>query len=357
MFALILFALAQIQPGPPKAIALSTRWHPANTIETGLHNVASVTIMPEAPDSSGNLFVIDSTGDFVELRCEQGQWRVLQTRSVGEPIVSACAAAMRPEPVWSMIVGTRTGRLLELQHGLMGWSHHAIDSLKPPLRVVTATEPGRPGPSQVFAIDADGVVTDYYVGPSGRWNSMTLPPTDGGATHICFDPRATALMAITAGPKGIIHKFSQDTLGLWSGGPWDTLSSPCLDLAVSADPTMKDICLYYSGRDGELRYLFAGRMNDVTSRLPVAGGAHHLIGKGDQRRFAEFFGVTGIEFSLFEYNSDAQNWIAVPIAEIPGTVVSTTFGPARGGHWCSAYVATRDGKVYEFNRDDLDYDK
>ena len=45
------------------------------------------------------------------------------------------------------------------------------------------------------------------------------------------------------------------------------------------------------------------------------------------------------------------------IGEIDGTVVSTTFGPARGGHWSSAYVATREGKVYEFNRDNLDYDQ
>jgi hypothetical protein len=354
MLSLILLALAQAATPSTKTVELSTRWHPAGTIETGLRNVASVMIMPVAPDSGGNLFVVDSSGDIAELRYDQGRWGVLGTRSVGEPIISATVAAMRVDPDWSIIVGTRTGRLLELQHGLMGWSHHVIDSLKPPLRAVAATEPARPGPSQVFAIDADGKVMNYYVGASGRWISLPVPPTDGGATHICFDYHKDGLLAVTAGPKGIVHKFIQDSLGVWSGGAWDTLSAPCLDLAMSADPTQRDICIYYSGTDGQLRYLFSGRMNDVTSRLPVAGGTHHLIGKGDQRRFAEFFGMHGAEFNLYEFSSDANNWVEVPIGEVDGTVVSTTFGPARGGHWCSAYAATREGKIFEFVRDGLD---
>ncbi|MEW5702367.1 MAG: hypothetical protein AB1792_09080, partial [Candidatus Zixiibacteriota bacterium] len=126
------------------------------------------------------------------------------------------------------------------------------------------------------------------------------------------------------------------------------------DMASSADPTQRDIVVFYSGADGIFRYLFYGRMEDETSRLPVADGTVHLIGKGDQRRFNEFFAVSGPEFCMFEFNKTAYDWVKEKIIDIPGTVVSTTFGPGRGTTFHRMYVGTVDGTIYEIVREGLE---
>lgn len=359
MHTLLLALMLPMQQPPSQGqavtIQLSTRWHPTVAIETGLSKLAFVAITRTPDDSGGNFFAVDSSGSIAELVYENREWKVRDRFTAGEPVVTGCAAAMRSDQVWSLIVGTAFGKVMELRRGDMGWGRHEIATVTAPLRAIRATEPGLPGPSQVVVIDGQGEVTNWYVGVSGRWHSKSLPNTAGGATHVCFDQSNLALTAVTAGQRGIIHKFVQDSMGDWSGAAWDTMSSGCADLAASVDPTKKDICIYYSGKDGHLRYLFAGRQDDVTSRLKCAEGAYQLIGKGDQRRFNEFFGMVGDEFCLFEYDPGLLEWIKVPIRAIPAKVVSTTFGPARGvTAWHTMYAATVDGKIYEFERDGLE---
>lgn len=354
MLALLLALALPILQAAPTGRPLSTRWHPTVAIETGLTNLAFIDICPSMTMSAARIMAADSAGNIVEMAFVDRKWTIVGRATVGEPIVSGCAAAMRPDEVWSLIIGTKAGNVYEMRRSELGWGRHEVTTLPGPLRTVAATEPARPGPSQVFVIDANGEVTNWYVGASGRWNRKTVPPTDGGATHICFDYSKAGLQAITAGPKGLIYRFIQDTMGDWSGDIWNRMSAGCLDLAASADPSMQDICLFYSGTDGHLRYLFSGRMDDVTSRLESAQGAYHLIGKGDQRRFNEFFGMSGSEFCLFEYESGLLDWAKIPIRDIPSPVVSTVFGLARGGTWHTMYAATVDGKIYEFERDGLE---
>lgn len=354
MIALLLALILPVLQAQAPSRALSTRWHPTVSIESGLTNLAFVAVCPAASDSGGHFFAIDSAGNIAELAFQDRTWRVLGKTSVGERVVTGCAAAMKPDEVWSLVVGTESGKIIELRRGEMGWGRYEVTTAKTPLRGVRSSEPGRPGPSQIFVIDGAGTVSNWYVGASGKWNLKSVPAIDGGASHICFDYKSLGLIAITAGPKGIIGKFTQDTLGDWHGGAWDTMSSGCRDLAASADPTGQDICIFYSGKDGHLRYLFAGRKGDVISRLAAAEGAYQLIGKGDQRRFNEFFGMSGTEFCLFEYDPGLIEWVKVPIRSVPSKVVSTTFGPARGPTWHTAYVATVDGTIYEFERDGLE---
>jgi hypothetical protein len=356
MLTILLALTLPILEAQPITRQLSTRWHPTVAIETGLSNLAFVAICPTKSDSGGHFFAVDSSGSIAELAFENRQWRILGKSTVGERVVTGCAAAMREDEIWSLVIGTESGKVIEMRRGEMGWGRYEVTAAAAPLRAVRASEPGRPGPSQIFVIDAKGEITNWYVGASGRWNPKPLPVTEGGATRVCFDYGSQGLRAITAGPKGIIYKFVQDTMGNWSGSAWDTMSSGCVDLAPSADPTMQDICIFYAGEDGHLRYLFFGRKDDVTSRLPCAYGARHLIGKGDQRRFNEFFGMSGQDFCLFEYSSDHADWIKVPIRSIPSRVVSTVFGPARGATWHTTYAATVDGKIYEFERDGLEND-
>jgi hypothetical protein len=261
---------------------------------------------------------------------------------------------MRPDEVWSLIIGTRSGKVIEMRRGEMGWGRYEITVAPAPLRAVRATRPGIPGPSQVFVVDGKGDVTNWYVGASGRWVAKKLPPVEGGSTHICFDYTGMGLRAITAGPAGLVHRHTQDTLGNWSDTAWARLSSGCAELAPSADPSLKDICVYYVGQDGHMRYLFAGNTDDVSSRLTAGEGAYHIIGKGDQRRYNEFFGMSGDTFTLFEYDTGMLEWLKVPFIKIPTRVVCTEFGPARGATWHTIYVASVDGKIYELERDGLE---
>lgn len=354
MIALLLALTLQAQTPQAVVRELGTRWHPTVAIETGLKELAFVAIFPPASNSSAHFFAVDSSGSIVEMAFEDRAWTIVARTSVGERIVTGCAAAMRADETWSLIVGTVSGKIIEMRQGEMGWGRHEVATAPTPLRALRASAPGFPGPSQLFVIDGNGDVTNWYVGASGRWIAKALPTTNGGATHVCFDYPRDGLTAITAGPKGIIHKFVQDSMGDWGGSAWDTVAAGCLDLAASIDPTKKDICFFYSGTDGHLRYMFFGRQEDVSSRIPCAGGSYRLIGKGDQRRYNEFFGMSGNEFCIFEYDPALKEWVKVPIIPIPGKVVSTDFGIARGMPWCTMYAATIDGRIYEFERDGLE---
>lgn len=354
MFAMLLALTLPLLQTQALTRELSTRWHYAATIETGLNNLAFVAVCPNPKQPNSNFVAVDSNGTVLELGFVNRQWQVLRKSSVGERVVAGCAAAMRPDEVWSLVVGTESGKIIEMRRSDMGWGRYEVGTAPTPIHTVATTEPARPGPSQIFVIDGQLEVTNWYVGGSGRWVPKPLPSVFGGHTNICFDYPRIGLCAITAGKQGVIHKFIQDSLGDWDGSVWATLSSPCRDLAPSADPTMKDICIFYSGADGHLRYLFDARRDDVTARLTSAEGAHRLIGKGDQRRFNEFFGMVGSEFCLFEYDPGQIMWVKVPIRSIPGTVVCTLFGPARGAPWHTIYVATADGKIVEFERDGLE---
>lgn len=356
MLAILLaLTLPILQTVPQQGRQLSTRWHPTVAIETGFSNLAFVAICPTVSDSGGHFFAVDSAGNVAELIFQDRKWQVAAKTIIGERVSSGCAAAMRDDETWSLIVGTESGKVIELRRGEMGWGRYEVTTVPTPVLAVRATEPARPGPSQLFVIDGNGEVQNWYVGASGRWNMKPLPTTEGGATHVVFDYKQTGLRAITAGPKGIIGRFTQDSLGNWSGAAWDTMSSGCRDLAASADPSMQDICVFYAGKDGHLRYLFAGRRDDVTSRILAAEGAYALIGKGDQRRYNEFFGMAGTEFCLFEYDTGQLEWVKVPIRSLPGQVVSAVFGPARARFaWHTMYVATANGTIYEFERDGLE---
>ncbi len=354
MLAWLLAFTLPILQAQPTTRTLSTRWHPMPPIQTGLPKLAVLAICPSSDDSDGHFFAIDSSGKVIELGFVNREWKTLDSTSVGESVIAGCAAAVRPDEIWSIIVGTKSGKIIELKRGTMGWGRHEVTTVPVPIRGIKASEPGRPGPSQLLIIDGEGEITNWYVGASGRWNTKHLPSVEGGHTHVCIDYPREGLCAITAGPKGVIHKFIQDSLGNWDGQLWNTLSSGCRDMAASADPSMKDICFFYAGEDGHLRYMFDGRKDDVTSRLDCAKDAIHLIGKGDQRRFNEFFGMVGNQFCLFEYDPGQLAWVKVPMGTIPSTVAATIFGPARGATWHTMYVGTVDGRIYEFERDGLE---
>jgi hypothetical protein len=354
MFALLLALTIPILQAQPITRELSTRWHPTVAIETGLTNLAFVAVCTAPTDTGSHFLAVDSAGNLAELEFVKREWKVRGTTAIGERIVTGCAGAVREDQVWSLFVGTESGKVVEMRRGEMGWSRHEVTTVPTPIRAVRATDAGLPGPSQLFVIDGKGETTNWYVGASGRWNSKPIPRVEGGASHICFDYPRSGLHSVVAGPAGIIYKYIQDSMGNWSGAAWDTMSSGCRELAPSADPTQKDICLFYVGKDGHLRYLFDTRRDDVTSRLTCAEGAYQLIGKGDQRRFNEFFGMVGDEFRIFEYDPGQLQWVGVPVRKVPGTVVSTTFGPARGRTFHTIYVATVDGKIYEIERDGLE---
>lgn len=354
MFALLLALTLPILQAQPVTRELSSRWHSTVTIESGLSKLAFVAICPNQNPNGGHFVAVDSAGNVVELGFVNREWKILGKTPVGENVVAGCAAAMRPDEIWSLIVGTESGKIIEMRRGEMGWGRYEVTTAKTPIRSILASEPGRPGPSQIFVVDGEREITNWYVGGSGRWIPKPLPSVFGGHTDVCFDYTRSGLCAVTAGEKGVVHKFIQDSLGDWDGTVWATLSSPCLDLAASADPSMKDICIFYAGKDGHVRYMFDGRKDDVTSRLESAQGANHLIGKGDQRRFNEFFGMAGNEYCIFEYDPGQLMWVKVPVRSIPGNVVCTIFGPARGPTWHTMYAATVDGKIYEFERDGLE---
>ena len=59
------------------------------------------------------------------------------------------------------------------------------------------------------------------------------------------------------------------------------------------------------------------------------------------------------EFCLFEFNFEDRKWTRLPQKTIAGPVASVEYGPGRGGHLRQIYVATVDGKINEFVRQEV----
>jgi hypothetical protein len=92
---LLALLLPMQQPGPagqPITTQLSTRWHSTVAIETGLSKLAFVAILPTSTDTAGHFFAVDSSGNIAELDYVDRQWKVRDRFSVGEPVVTGCAA-------------------------------------------------------------------------------------------------------------------------------------------------------------------------------------------------------------------------------------------------------------------------
>lgn len=329
---------------------LSTRWDSAGAIETGLSNTAFVSVCPSDLPDAGQLIVADSAGQLVEMRYGPDGWTKVRSFSVGEPITAGCAGAPHLDRKWRMYVGTQSGKIIEFTRGNLGWTNVEIQTLVPPVKEIVATNPGSKSISQLFLIDGDGRVLNMWLTETDKWILRLVPEVDGGASRICYDISSQGLTAIIAGSKGTVYKFGQDSTGHWNGGPWATMPAGPLDMANSADPSMKDIAVFYSGTDGFFRYLFANHTNDEQARIPIAEAANYLIGKGPERRFNEFFGMSAGDFCMFEFNFATREWDRVPMGKIPSRVVSTAFGPGREEPPQQIFVATIDGAVYEFTR-------
>jgi len=340
----------QTAPQVAKVVELSSRWDAAETFETGLDRAAAVIVCPTNSAEAGDLVVADSSGQIVEMRFGPDGWTKTRAFGIGEPITAACAGAPHADRVWHLYIGTRSGRVLELTRGGLGWTTQEVRTVVAPVRNIQASDPGLSGVSQVFVIDGDGLVLNLWLTEADEWITRLLPEIDGGATEVCFDYPKTSLVSILAGPEGTIHKFAQDSTGNWTGGSWTSMPAGALDMAASADPTMKDIAVFYSGTDGIFRYLFYDYTQDEKARVPVAGGVTQVIGKGQQRRFNEFFAMSAGEFCLFEFDFADREWKKIPMKQIASPVVSVVFGPGRGEPLSQMYVATVDGKVHEFVR-------
>lgn len=345
------------QGAPPAQKApykeLSSRWDSAGVIETGLSRTAFVVVCPSDAPDAGQLIVADSSGQLAEVRYASEGWTKVRTFGVGEPITALCPGAPHADRKWRVYVGTKSGKILELTRGNLGWTTTEVRTIVGPIREITLTDPGQYGISQLFAIDADGRVLNLWLSESDEWVTRLVPEIDGGATEVCYEIGEQGVTAILAGAKGTLYKFLQDSTGNWAGGPWATMPAGPLDMASSADPTSADIAVYYSGDDGFFRYLFHNHTDEDQARVPIAEATTHLIGKGEQRRFNEFFGMSAGDFCQFEFNYTSLQWDRIPLEKMPTTVVSTTFGPGRGEHLGQIYVATIDGKVYEFVRQAL----
>ena len=94
--------------------------------------------------------------------------------------------------------------------------------------------------------------------------------------------------------------------------------------------------------------------SDEKARVQIASATDNLIGKGAQRRFNEFFAMSAGEFCLFEFNFTTREWDRIPMERIPAAVVSTTFGPGRGEKLHQVYLATINGQVHEYVRQELE---
>jgi hypothetical protein len=213
-----------------------------------------------------------------------------------------------------------------------------------------ASDPGTSSISQLFVFDGEGSVSNLWVSEAGDWITRAMPDIAGGATEISFNYDGAMLQALVAGPEGVIHKFVQDSTGRWTGGEWASMPAGPMDMAGSADPSMRDMAVFYSGDDGVFRYLFYDYKTDETARIPIAAGVTHLIGKGSQRRFNEFFGMAAEEFCLFEFNFDTRRWDKIPMKRIEEPVVSTIMDYGRGERLAQIYVACVDGTIHEFTR-------
>jgi hypothetical protein len=96
--------------------------------------------------------------------------------------------------------------------------------------------------------------------------------------------------------------------------------------------------------------------DDERARIPVAAGVTHILGKGPQRRFNEFFAMSADEFCLFEFNYDTHKWDRIPMGPVTSPAVSSAFGPGRNEKLHQIYLATIDGKIYEWTRQATPYE-
>jgi len=241
-----------------------------------------------------------------------------------------------------------------LTRGPLGWTTDEFYEVKGPVHAIWATNPGLFGVSQMFVLDGNNHVTNLWIAGDGKtWIPRDLPDLPGGTVDLTFDYRQTGMQTVAVNQAGVLYKFVQDTLGRWSGDVWATMPAGPLDMAPSADPTMKDVAVFYSAADGIFRYLFADHKTDEVARIPIAAGTTHMLGKSDQLRFNEFFGMNGGEFCLFEFNFDERRWDRLPQKKISSPVVSVEYGPARGGHLNQILVATVNGEINEFTRQEL----
>jgi hypothetical protein len=332
---------------------LSTRWDAVETFESELNRTLAVLVCPSQAPGAGQLIVTDSSGQIVEVRHGSDGWVSVRNFGVGEEITAACAGAPHLDRVWHVYVGTKSGRVLELSRASVGWTTKEIKTVEAPVINFQATDPGPTGISQLFVIDGDGRVINLWLTEEDEWVTRLIPEIEGGATEVCFDYSRTGISAILAGDKGVIYKFAQDSTGHWTGEAWTAMPVGPLDMASSADPTMKDIAVFYSGTDGIFRYLFYDFTTDEKARVPIASGTTQIIGKGSQRRFNEFFAMSAGEFCLFEFNFDTQKWDKFPMAKVTSPAVSVAFGPGRGGSLSQIYVASVDGRIYEFVRQEV----
>jgi len=353
---LLQIAPSQIPPNTPKAtyVELSSHWDPAGVIETGFTKTAFVRVCPSDAPDAGQLIVADSSGQLAELRFDESTgWTKVRTFGVGEPITAICSGAPHFDRQWRIYVGTKSGKIIELTRGDLGWTTAEVRTIVAPVKEIIATDPGEQSISQLFAIDGDGRVLNLWLSEAGDWITRLVPEIDGGASEVCYDIDKVGIIAVVAGSGGTIYKFTQDSTGHWAGDVWATMPAGPLDMVGSADPTHADIAIYYSGNDGIFRYLFKGTTSDEKARIPIAETVNYLIGKGTQRRFNEFFGMSAGDFCQFEFNYTTRQWDRIPMEHMPTQVVSSTFGPGRGEALHQIYVATVDGKIHEFTRQEL----
>jgi hypothetical protein len=348
--------------GSPQYTELSKLWNNTEIIETGLTRpMATVTCPSRDSTSAGWLVAADSSGKMMELRFDGERWSTVRTFPVGVPLTSICSGAPYPDMDFRLYVGTKSGQILELSRGTLGWSRREIVQLPGPIKTIIASEAGAGGViSVLFAIDASGKLTqlvppagnkDQPSAPSlGHWSTRAMPDIPGGISQVVAHAYGARLWVAAAGPKGIVYRYDRDSLGVWRGDPWATMTSGVKYLAPSADPSMRDIAVFYEGTDGLFRYLFKGSTDDKKARLPVADGITHIVGVGSQRRFNEFFAVSGDEFCMFEYDFEDKAWQKVPFGKIDLPVVDAMFGFGRNEPVASMYVTCANGKVYEFVR-------
>ncbi|GAB4316264.1 MAG: hypothetical protein Kow0074_04240 [Candidatus Zixiibacteriota bacterium] len=357
--ALVMIVLAPLlmQQSPNEPIEqlgykeLNPRWEHAGVI-TGSPTGDLVGAVPcPGEDTTDNCLVsVDSAGTAVEFRFADGAWHQERTFSIGHPVTAVCAGAPQHDRRWRVYVGSSNGQVTELTRNDLGWTTKPVITLDQPIAAIYASHPGAMSVSQMFVIDGGGHATNLWIGNNQDWVRRPIPDIKGGITDLITSPDRSGLRILVAGPSGELHKFVQDTMGYWSGGLWTTMPDGVLDMAASADPTMKDIAVYFSGRDGHFRYLFYDHKTDDVARVPVAAGVSHLIGKQDEFRYNEFMGLLNGEYCQFEFSFTDRQWNRIPMHRVGNDVVSATFGKARPGRRNQFYVTTARGEIHEFVR-------
>ncbi len=332
-------------------VELNPRWEYAGIVmETPLDSPVGAVACP-GEDIEGNLLVaVDSTGTVTELHYVEDAWETARTFAIGHAVSCMCAGAPQHDRKWRVYVGSSDGQITEVTRTSLGWTTNPVVTLDDPVVALHATHPGVKGVSQLFAIDNAGHATNLWMGMNQEWQARPIPDIDGGITDLVYSVERTGLRIIVAGPSGSLYQYAQDTMGFWSGDEWASMAGGVLDMAASADPTMKDMAVYYSGDDGHFRYLFYDHTSDEASRVPVAGGVNHLIGKQSELRYNEFMGLSRDEYCQFEFDFTTRQWQRIPLHRVGQDVVGVNFGRARPGHRRQFYVTTADGLVHEFVR-------